>query len=466
MNSSSPSNDNDVIQGAILVVDDTPSNLTLLSRILSSSGYKVQMAEDGATAINMAHEKIPDMILLDVSMPVMDGFETCEKLKADDRTNNIPIIFISALDDTEDKIRAFKVGAADYIPKPIEVKEVLARVNAHLANQRLRDQLRIANSELEKKVEALTVSRERLKDRENTLRAFINAMPNLSFIYDDEGRYLEILANEPELLLTKVEGLKGQLLKDVMAPDEAKTIMSAIHRAIETEETQVVDYKIPVVSGEERWFEGRIASMGKFSDGHSRVVFVATDVTKRVELYQKTQRLATQDSLTGCFNRRHFVELARKELKRVTRYQRSVSIVMLDIDHFKSFNDKYGHPVGDQVLCALVNLCQKILRNVDVLARYGGEEFLILMPETDSEASLLMAERLRKEIENMEVTTSQGSCSITVSMGIASYEKFSAPPPGIDILIDRADQALYEAKNAGRNCIKLWHELENSNKDQ
>jgi DNA-binding response OmpR family regulator len=120
-----------VIQGTILIVDYIPSNLDLLSRILSSSGFKVQLAEDGATAIDMAQETIPDMILLDISMPVMDGFETCEKLKADDRTNTIPIIFITALDETDDKIRAFKAGAVDYISKPIEVKEVLARVSAH-----------------------------------------------------------------------------------------------------------------------------------------------------------------------------------------------------------------------------------------------------------------------------------------------------------------------------------------------
>jgi diguanylate cyclase (GGDEF)-like protein/PAS domain S-box-containing protein len=322
--------------------------------------------------------------------------------------------------------------------------------------------LRIANSELEKKIEELISSREQLQEQESALRAFIKAMPNLSFIKDDKGRYLEILTNKPELLLTNVEGLKGRLLTDVMAPDEAKLIMSAIHRAIETKETQVVEYIIPVVSGEERWFEGRIASMGIFSDGHNRVVFVATDVTERVELYQKTQRLATQDPLTGCFNRRHFMTLVKRELQRVSRYERSVSLAMLDIDHFKSFNDRYGHPVGDQVLCALVILCKKILRNVDILARYGGEEFIILMPESDSDASFLMAERLRKEIEKMEVMTPQGSCSVTVSMGIASYEESSELPLSVEVLIDRADRALYEAKNAGRNCIKMWRDLENN----
>lgn len=460
MHESSRLSDKDVVQGTILVVDDTQANLTLLSRLLSSSGFYVLLADNGATALEIAQVEIPDMILLDVSMPVMDGFETCERMKADERTNHIPVIFISALDATEDKIRAFKVGAADYIPKPIEIKEVLARVNTHLANQRLREQLRITNIELEKRVEELTISRMQLQERESKLRAFLSAMPDLSFVYDDEGRYLEILTNEPGLLLTEAKKLKGRLLEDVMPPDEAGRMLDAIQRAIETGVTQVVEYKIPVVKGGERWFEGRIALMGKFPDGHSRVVFVASDVTERVELYQETQRLAIQDPLTGCFNRRHFMMLARKEMQRVARYKRPVSLIMLDIDHFKKFNDSYGHPAGDVLLCALVDHCQKTLRNVDILARYGGEEFIIMMPETDADAAFSMGERLREEIERLEVSMPQGNRSVTVSMGVASYDRSGKQPLDLDVLIKQADQALYTAKNSGRNCVRLWHDIE------
>ena len=456
MNNLSPSRKNDVFQGTILVVDDTPSNLTLLSRILSSRGFRILLADNGLAAIQIALETIPDIILLDINMPEMDGYETCEKLKEDNRTNHIPVIFISSLDEIEDKIRAFKVGAADYIPKPIEFEEVLARVNTHLANQLLREQLRNANSELETKVKELLISREQLQEQDGKLRAFINAIPSLSFVYDDEGRYLEILPNEPELLLANADELQGRLLKDVMPADVAKKILNAIKRAIEKNETQIVEYKIPVISGGERWFEGRIASMGKFNDEHSRVVFIAVDITERVELYQETQRLATQDPLTGCYNRRYFMSLANKELQRVARYKRPLSLMMLDIDYFKRFNDQHGHPAGDQLLCALVNLCQRILRNVDILARYGGEEFIVLMPETDEDAAFSTAERLRKEIEKLEVSAPQGSRSVTVSIGAVNYTKSGKHSLDLDDLIKYADQALYEAKKAGRNCIKFW----------
>ena len=150
--------------------------------------------------------------------------------------------------------------------------------------------------------------------------------------------------------------------------------------------------------------------------------------------------------------------LAKQELQRVARYKRPVSLMMLDIDHFKNFNDEYGHPAGDQVLCALVSLCQKSLRNVDILARYGGEEFVILMPETNSDAVLSTGERLRQEIEKMEVITPQGSLFVTVSMGAASYDRPDRHALNMDVLIKHADQALYEAKNAGRNCVRLWQE--------
>lgn len=446
------------LRGTILVVDDTPSNLTLLSRILVKSEYKVQLADNGQKAIDLALEIYPDMILLDINMPGMDGYETCEKLKADPRTCDIPVIFISALSEIEDKLKAFQVGGADYIPKPIQIEEVLVRVNTHLANQRLRNQLQSANLELEERVKELTASQEQLQERESKLRAFIDALPNLSFIYDEEGRYLEVLTGESDLLSAKADELKWRLLKDVMPVEEAGLILSAIQRAIETRKTQIVEYKIPVLSGKERWFEGRAASMGKFSDGHSRVVFIATDITDRVQLYQETKKLATQDPLTGCFNRRHFMVLARQELQRVSRYERPASLMMLDIDHFKKFNDRYGHPEGDQLLCALVNICQEHLRNVDVLARYGGEEFVILLPETDSDAILIAGERLRKGIEKMKLDTANGSRSVTVSIGAASIDRPGKRSLTVDDLIKHADQALYEAKDAGRNCVRLWQE--------
>jgi len=304
----------DKLEGTILIVDDMAENVTLLSRILANQGYIVQTADNGAQAIDYARTASPDLILLDINMPGMDGFETCVRLKQDERTRDIPVIFISALDAVEEKVKAFHAGGVDYIPKPFEYEEVQARVKTHLAILRLRIQLQAANLEL-------TV-------------------------------------------------------------------------------------------------------------------------------------LANQDPLTACFNRRHFMEQAEKELQRSIRYQRPLSLVMLDIDKFKNFNDQYGHQVGDQVLCALVNLCQKELRSVDILGRYGGEEFIILTPETDAGGGLQAAERIREKIEKMEIASIKTKSSVTVSIGVASLDSDFNPAQTLDTLIKRADQALYAAKSAGRNCVR------------
>jgi diguanylate cyclase (GGDEF)-like protein len=174
----------------------------------------------------------------------------------------------------------------------------------------------------------------------------------------------------------------------------------------------------------------------------------------RVQLYQEVKRLANQDVLTGCFNRRYFMELAAQEIQRSMRYKRPLSLLMVDIDHFKNVNDRYGHQIGDQVLCNLVLLCQKQLRTIDTLGRYGGEEFVVLMPETASEGAMVASERLLGKIEEMKINTSAGSLSITVSMGLACLDRGFDETHTLDTLIQSADKALYAAKDAGRNCVK------------
>ncbi len=444
----------DKLEGTILIVDDMAENVTLLSRILANQGYTVQTADNGAQAIDYAQTVAPDLILLDINMPGMDGFETCVRLKQDERTRDIPVIFISALDAIDDKVKAFHAGGVDYIPKPFDYEEVQARVKAHLDILRLRVQLQSANRELAARLAELTRSRELLREREMKLVAFVKALPNLSFIYDEEGRYLEIMVNETSLLRTDVDKMKGHLIAEVMTPHVAVLMMEAIQQAIKTGQTQVIEYQIPVLAGGERWFEGRIALMEKNADGHSKVVFIAAEISERIQLYQEVQRLANQDPLTDCFNRRHFMTLAEQELQRAIRYKHPLSLVMLDIDKFKNFNDQYGHQIGDRVLCTLVNLCQKRLRSIDVLGRYGGEEFIILLPETVAEGGLQAAERLREKIEKMKIASIKTKSPVTVSMGVASLDTDFNPAQTLDMLIKRADQALYAAKSAGRNCVR------------
>lgn len=442
-------------KASILVVDDTPENVALLKRVLLNGGYEVQSAENGKEALHTAYQALPDLILLDINLPDSDGFDVCARLKASDQTRHIPIIFISALDDVDGKVKAFQLGGVDYITKPFNFEEVLARVATHLSIQGLRRELETANQELARHVEELTRSQQRLRQEQSKLTAFINALPNLPFICDEEGRYLEVLTGRDEFLPAKREEIKGRTIWEILSPQAAELVMGAIHRAVESGKPQSVEYKAPVLAGGERWFEGRVALMEKETTGLSKVVFVATEITERVLLYQEVQRLANHDPLTGCYNRRHFMNLAQQEFQRAVRYQHHLGFIMLDIDHFKRFNDRYGHPAGDQLLCALVNLCQSSLRAVDILGRYGGEEFVIVLPETTTQAAAQAAERLRSKIEAMQLDFLPEPAHITISLGVSGYDPSSGKPPSLDLLIKQSDDALYAAKAAGRNCVRV-----------
>jgi diguanylate cyclase (GGDEF)-like protein/PAS domain S-box-containing protein len=440
--------------GNILIVDDAPENLRLLSRILANNDYVVFAAENGAQALRQAEEIPPEIILLDINLPGMDGYEICARLKASEKTRDIPIIFVSALDATEDKVRAFHVGGVDFVTKPFQMEEVLARVETHLSLRRLQRSLQEVNRELAARLDDLSRSQEQLRDRESKLRAFVDALPNLSFIYDQDGRYLEVMANETSLLRARPEELLGRRIRDVMPPEVSRVMEDAIHRAIETGKTQVIEYKIPTLTGEEHWFESRIALMEKTDDQHSKVILTAAEISQRVALYEEVQRLAMQDSLTNSFNRRYFFSLAEQEFQRAVRYRRPLSLVMLDIDHFKKFNDTYGHPAGDRVLCDLVDICRKRLRSIDILGRYGGEEFILLLPETPLRGALKMAVRLRQELMKIKVSNSEAALSVTVSLGVACYEPGSNEAASFDDLVRLADESLYDAKAAGRNCVR------------
>jgi diguanylate cyclase (GGDEF)-like protein len=313
---------------SILVIDDEPANLLLLKRLLISHGYQVQIKSSGITAIAAAEENPPDLILLDISLPEMDGYDVCTKLKEIDHLKDVPVIFFSALSDVLDKVKAFSVGGIDYIPKPFDFEEVLARVQTHLKIHMLQTQLAEKTASLE------------------------------------------------------------------------------------------------------------------------------AEIDRRIKAEQGLVELASLDPLTGIYNRRAFYELAEKELIRKQRYGNSITLLMMDIDHFKRVNDSYGHLAGDHVLIAFAALCQRSLRSFDLVARYGGEEFIVFLPRTDLQNGISIAERLRKALAQTEFDFEGIAISITISIGVVNLD--AGESATLPELIDRADQALYHAKQIGRNQVNYW----------
>jgi diguanylate cyclase (GGDEF)-like protein len=189
-------------------------------------------------------------------------------------------------------------------------------------------------------------------------------------------------------------------------------------------------------------------------DALEMLAATAAIAIQNAQLFAKVQELATTDPLTGVFNRRHFFELARRELERAARYHHPLSLLMLDADFFKQINDTYGHIAGDQVLQAIAARCRETVREVDVVARYGGEEFLVLLPETNPSAAMQVAERLRERVEREPMLTEAGPVQASISVGVACYEPTA--PRSIEQLLDLVDKALYVAKRAGRNQIHAF----------
>jgi diguanylate cyclase (GGDEF)-like protein/PAS domain S-box-containing protein len=443
----------ETMQDLIVIVDDAEENLILLKRMLGKGGYNVEVTSNSSEVLQICKTRQPSLVLLDIQMPGMDGFEVCRQLKDEPLTTSIPVIFISAMDSTADRLRGFEAGAVDYIIKPIEFDETLARIRSQLTIYKLQKKLEAVNEELDGRVEELTLSREQVHERENKLSAFIKALPNITIVYDEEGRYLEIYSNETEKIVADVEVMIGKKIGDFISPDVARLILDAIQSVIQTGQTKVIEYQIPVQSGKKLWFEGRIVLMGTAHGGKGKVIFVATEITERIEMYQKIQSLSIMDPTLNCYNRRKFLEMAEQEIARASRYDHPLSLMILDIDHFKQINDSFGHPIGDQVLQQIVDTCRNTIRNTDIFGRYGGDEFVILFPETSMYGAMEIAERLRQKVGQITFQAKDETNTITMSGGLACLESMGNKNVKLESFIEEADKALYHAKAEGRNRI-------------
>lgn len=295
----------------ILVIDDSKLILHVAKTILSKQGHQVLLAEDGNIGLQTVATEHPDLILLDLILPGIDGYQVCQRIKKRAATPDMPVIMLTSRSEPADKVRGLEMGASDYITKPFDEGELMARVNIHLQIRELHESLKEKNRQL--------------------------------------------------------------------------------------------------------------------------------------------KEMADRNGLTGLYNHRYFQETISRDFQRAARYHESLSCVMFDIDHFKKFNDAYGHQVGDIILRELGSLVGQLMRDSDLSARYGGEEFALLMYHTASKEAFLISERLRKAVEQHKFQADNLSLTVTVSGGVASF-----PHPEIadaKTLIECADKAMYRAKEEGRNRV-------------
>ena len=446
----------------ILIVDDVPVNTRLLQAKLVAEYYQVETANDGFEALRLAHSWQPDLILLDVMMPGMDGYQACKRLKSDNLTVHIPVVMVTALGDATERLHGLEVGADDFLTKPLDYDTLLARVRGLVRLKRLLDEWRVRGET----AVALGLS--------NTLRPEFSVSGARALVVDDWDlgalNVQEALAREGIIptharseseALSLSDGISFDLivLSLSITGDDPLRLASRLRAERATMEIPLLLIAEP--EQHERLLRG-------FDLGANDWVLRPVDENElrvrarnqiRRKFYQDRLRadlghaleLALTDPLTGLYNHRYLM----RHLGGLIAAGQPAGLValMIDIDHFKSVNDRWGHAAGDQVLKQVAETLRSRTRVFDSLARYGGEEFVVVMSGASASDAVRAAERLRVAIQNMEfIPEVQTPHRLTVSIGLS---RSTRPDITSEVLLGAADRALYRAKNQGRNRVEV-----------
>ena len=447
----------------ILVVDDVPANIKLLEARLLADYFEVLTAVDGKSALEICAATQVDLILLDIMMPEMDGFEVCERLKANPRTAHIPVVIVTALDQPEDRVRGLKAGADEFLTKPVNDLQLMTRVRSLLRLKALGDELRMraetaeligtqdvmnGGAELAEKAHVLLVD-ERVTAQERITRmlapvAEVVSMsdPQAALFEAAERPYdLAIISDnftdyDPLRLCSQLRSVERTRFLPVMLVAEAGS-QALVTRALEL---GVNDYIQRPIDPNEMLARVTTQIRRKRYNDHLR------------RSVRATIELAVTDALTGLYNRRYLDTHMPVLVERAARRGRPLCVALIDIDRFKAVNDGFGHQAGDDVLRELARRIRQAVRGADLACRFGGEEFVVVMPDTDAALAASVAERLRASIEAMpfRVTGRAEPLSITASLGIATLKPDETTAQTI---FQRADEALYAAKRNGRNRV-------------
>ncbi|MFD1252202.1 Response regulator PleD [Devosia equisanguinis] len=447
----------------VLIVDDIPTNIRLLEVRLTAEYFEVVTATSGQQALEICQTQDIDIVLLDVMMPGMDGFEVCRRLKADSRTHHVPVLMVTALDQPSDRVKGLEVGADDFLTKPVDDMQLMARVKSLIRLKSLTDELR---------ARALTGQQIAIED---ALRAMdqISASGGSVLIIDTDARHADRIKGhlapehqvdvltQPADAVFQVSGASYELALVSMSLTDFDPL-----RVCSQIRTLEHARNLPIILMADEADKPRVVralDLG-VNDFISRPVErneLAARVRTQIRRYRyamelresvnHTMALAVTDELTGLYNRRYFDRHLNVMLGKAQAQERDMALMILDIDHFKSVNDNYGHDIGDAVLREFSARLKRNIRGVDLACRFGGEEFVVLMPDTDWSNAEVVAERVRQAIAERPFDVGlPRPLSITVSVGVSLNESLTDTP---EMLIKRADVALYRAKREGRNRV-------------
>jgi len=447
----------------VLVVDDILSNVKLLEAKLTAEYFEVITAFNGLECLARMDEGVPDIVLLDVMMPGMDGFEVCRRIKSNPRTAHVPVVMVTALDQPSDRVAGLEAGADDFLTKPVDDSALFARVRSLVRLKMMTDELRMRESTgqgmgLIDPAETLIENNLSgrilvIEDRAESVAWFASALQpkhEVSSADTFEEALVRVKGGDYDLIVVSL-GMRG--FDGLRLCSQLRSLPEGRHVPI-----------LVVVSDGDRRKLTQALEMGvndyltRPVDKNELVARVRTQLRKKRYAdrlrhnVQLSLEMAITDQLTGLHNRRYMSRHLDTLMANARKSERPLAFVIMDIDYFKQVNDTYGHDIGDEVLKEFASRIAANTRGIDLACRYGGEEFVVAMPDTDIAFATNIAERLRQSIETTPVKISRapGQLTITISIGIARCEGASDTA---ESLLHRADQALYRAKRTGRNKV-------------
>lgn len=486
--SNSPKNPNYVISriDKILIVDDDLTSKAMLEDILHAHGYQTFHASNGREAIRLVKEHAPEIILLDIVMPEMDGIAACRIIRNTSLPIRPSIIMVSVSGKKDDKdaiVEALRNGADDFITKPVDGPELIARIQAQSRIRGFYQEIYEDKKNLEAIFDITKTISSMLKTDE-VLYTIVKKVADITgavrcsivlISKDDKEGYVLASHESPAIKEIKLDLNKYPEIKEVLkskrpvvVEDISKHPLMAEVRDLVKDLEKMNVLVLPIV-----WEEEVVGTLflrtHRFGKGFSEkeiklcqiIANSAYHAIKNARLFEEVSKekeemktLAITDRLTELYNHNFFYTRLEEEFNRAVRYEIPISLIMLDMDDFKKVNDTYGHRTGDQVLKKIADMIKKLVRKTDVVARYGGEEFAIILPHTNLAGAEEEAERIKTAISSHAYIINE---PMTMSLGVASYPSGKAIMNAGD-LVNLADTALYEAKRSGKNkVVALGH---------
>jgi two-component system, cell cycle response regulator len=448
----------------ILVVDDIPTNVKLLEARLSAEYFDVITATNGHDALAICEQSDCDLVLLDVMMPDMDGFEVCQRLKSNPATHHIPVVMVTALDQASDRVRGLEAGADDFLTKPVGEVALISRVRSLVRLKMVTDELRM-RAVTSREIGIQAPEREAVAEQgRNGLVLIVDdrapSAERIAVALSSE-HHVDVETNPNEALFRAAEGSYELVIVSLgLTQYDGLRLCSQIRSLDRTRQVPIL--AIADHDNNARLARGLEIGINDYLmrpvDKNELLARVRTQIRKKRyterlrDNVQASIEMAITDGLTGLHNRRYMESHLGTLVEQAAQRGKPLSVLLLDIDYFKAINDTHGHDAGDDVLREFSLRVRSSIRNIDLACRHGGEEFVVIMPDTDMSVASTVAERLRRRIAGEPFAIEQGGkmIDVTLSIGIAGL---TAADDSAAAILKRADQALYRAKRDGRNRV-------------